>query len=617
VVARGIYYGGVDIYTGTRAELSVTLVADRSQALVDQPTRYTATIVNQGPDVATGVRLTQALPAGMFTSGSLAPSQGRCDDLKRVCELGALAVGQSATVTFGAYAYDTPGSYTNSVTIVAYPHDRVPVDNSASVVTVVTRGADLRITDHFVARTYGSNELRYTINIDNAGIVPAEAVVVTDTFPAGFTPTSVSWREWGGTRSGTCAISAGQALCNIGTLAPTEMFGGVYPIIVTVLGQAGTGSNLLNVATVSAATGDPLLYDNRSARLSDGQGNAINQPPVIANGGPYTVRLGASVALDASATRDPEGKWVDYQWDFPDGSHAYDSQARHTFTTPGLAPVTLHASDRDGAASVETISVNVVNADPVADAGASYYLTRKYHQVAFDAARSYDVDGGALQYLWDFGDAASGSGAKPFHAYQRSGEYLARVTVSDGGTSAADTNRVIVINAVPVAEAGGPYTVQKNQAVTLDGSRSTDGDYDSLSYTWTLGDGNAATGVQPVYTYARGGTYAVTLTVNDGEVNSAASTTTVTVTNHPPVANGAGPYEVVKNQPLAFNGSASTDPDGDPLSYRWNFGDGTTGTGATPSHLYTKSGRFTVTLIVNDGEIDSAPYQTSVSVKTR
>ncbi len=617
VVARDTYSGGVDIHPGTRAELTLTLSADRTEALVDQPTNYTATIVNHGPDVATAVRLTHAVPAGMFSSGQLAPSQGRCDDIKRVCELGALAVGQSATVTFGTRAYQDAGRYINSVAIAALPQDRVPADNSASVETSVTQGADLRIIDHYVARLAGSGELRYTIYIDNAGHIAAENVVVTDTFPAGFTPTGASWREWGGTRSGVCSVSGGQASCAIGTLAPTAPFSGVYPIVISLAGQAGTGANLLNVVKVSAATGDPRLDDNRSARLSDGQGNAINQPPVIASGGPYSVRLGAAVVLDAGASRDPEGQWVDYQWDFPDGSHAYGAQGRYAFVTAGIVPVTLHASDREGASSTETVSVTVVNADPVADAGAPYYLTRKYHQVAFDATRSYDLDGGVLQYQWNFGDATGGSGDQTFHAYQRSGEYLARVTVSDPAASGTASNRVIVLNTIPVADAGGPYTLQKNRVLTLDGSRSTDGDADTLSYAWDLGDGNSTTGVQPTHTYALGGVYSITLTLNDGEVNSAPATTTVTVINHAPVASGAGPYEVIKNQPLVLNGSASTDADGDSLSYRWNFGDGGSGTGVTPTHTYSKSGRYSVTLIVNDGEADSVPYQTTVNVKSR
>jgi PKD repeat protein len=52
--------------------------------------------------------------------------------------------------------------------------------------------------------------------------------------------------------------------------------------------------------------------------------------------------------------------------------------------------------------------------------------------------------------------------------------------------------------------------------------------------------------------------------------------------------------------PVSFNGSASFDPDGDPLTYAWDFGDTNIGTGATASHTYTAEGVYVVTLCVTD-----------------
>jgi uncharacterized protein YjdB/PKD repeat protein len=69
--------------------------------------------------------------------------------------------------------------------------------------------------------------------------------------------------------------------------------------------------------------------------------------------------------------------------------------------------------------------------------------------------------------------------------------------------------------------------------------------------------------------------------------------------NQAPVARPGGPYR--SEALVVFDGRASTDPDGNtPLTYAWNFGDGTTGTGATPSHSYTADGDYTVTLVVTD-----------------
>ena len=92
----------------------------------------------------------------------------------------------------------------------------------------------------------------------------------------------------------------------------------------------------------------------------------------------------------------------------------------------------------------------------------------------------------------------------------------------------------------------------------------------------------------------------MTLTVDDGHDVSPLSCTTFTIANRLPVASAGGPYSGVRGTAVALSGTASTDPDGDLLTYRWTFGDGATGTGASPTHVYATVGTFTATLVVND-----------------
>jgi PKD repeat protein len=85
--------------------------------------------------------------------------------------------------------------------------------------------------------------------------------------------------------------------------------------------------------------------------------------------------------------------------------------------------------------------------------------------------------------------------------------------------------------------------------------------------------------------------------------------------NAMPIANIGGPYEGSANFAIPFDGSNSVDPDNGPLTYTWDFGDGSApGTGPRPSHIYTVPSIYTVTLIVNDGLVDSLPVSTTVSV---
>ena len=77
--------------------------------------------------------------------------------------------------------------------------------------------------------------------------------------------------------------------------------------------------------------------------------------------------------------------------------------------------------------------------------------------------------------------------------------------------------------------------------------------------------------------------------------------------NNPPVANPGGPYLAAINTAISFDGSSSSDADGDPLTYAWTFGDGGASTEAAPSHSYAATGVYDVCLTVNDGTVDSDP----------
>ncbi|MGR7025345.1 PKD domain-containing protein [Geodermatophilus sp. URMC 62] len=168
-------------------------------------------------------------------------------------------------------------------------------------------------------------------------------------------------------------------------------------------------------------------------------------------------------------------------------------------------------------------------------------------------------------------------------------------------------------NAIPTAAFTSTVS---GSAVTVDGAGSTDADGRITSWAWTFGDGATGTGAQAGHTYAAPGTYPVTLTVTDDGGATAARTATVTIAapppNQPPTASfTAGTAE----RTASFDASASRDADGTVTAHRWDFGDGTSGTGVRAGHDYRADGDYTVRLTVTDDDGATATATQRVTVR--
>lgn len=178
-------------------------------------------------------------------------------------------------------------------------------------------------------------------------------------------------------------------------------------------------------------------------------------------------------------------------------------------------------------------------------------------------------------------------------------------------------------NQAPVALIAGPATVVVRTAVNLDGSGSKDPDGQTLSYRWELSSkpvGSSAalsdlTAARPVITPDVVGSYVVRLTVNDGKTDSPPVSFTFNVTrvNNPPVARAGSDITAVNGTEVILNGTASSDPDGDLISYRWVLSTKPSGSTATlvgattprPSFTPDVSGNYVVSLVTSDGSLSS------------
>jgi hypothetical protein len=184
---------------------------------------------------------------------------------------------------------------------------------------------------------------------------------------------------------------------------------------------------------------------------------------------------------------------------------------------------------------------------------------------------------------------------------------------------------------VTAANAGPDQSVVVGSVVTLDGSKSTGANGSLITYQWSMfsrpaGSGAAlssATVVNPTFTADLAGSYVLNLVVNDGKVNSAPATVTITasVANAAPVADAGTPQSVTTGSVVTLDGSASSDANGDPLAYSWAFTSRPAGSSAAlssatvvnPTFTADLAGAYVLNLVVNDGEVNSAPATVTIT----
>ncbi|PKP63021.1 MAG: hypothetical protein CVT86_06285, partial [Alphaproteobacteria bacterium HGW-Alphaproteobacteria-8] len=210
------------------------------------------------------------------------------------------------------------------------------------------------------------------------------------------------------------------------------------------------------------------------------------------------------------------------------------------------------------------------------------------------------------RWLWSFGDGARASGVAAEHVYAAPGLYRATLRVEDDAAHPCNfgvSQRAVRVNFPPIPEAGEARSAAVGQTVRLSGAASYDVDGQITAWRWDFGDGAEASGETVEHAYGAPGAYVATLRVqDDAAVANSVSEDTVTVrVNAPPV-----PLFTAQPRPLAvgevgvFDGAASSDADGEILSYSWAFGDGSVGEGPVVEYAWRAPGVYTVSLEVRD-----------------
>ncbi|MFO1385730.1 MAG: PKD domain-containing protein [Chitinivorax sp.] len=293
------------------------------------------------------------------------------------------------------------------------------------------------------------------------------------------------------------------------------------------------------------------------------------------------------------------GTGVTRSWTFGDGAVSNAISPTHRYAAAGSYTVQAKCSDSKGV--IATASTTLVVAGTARlDARFSYSPDKN---AAVGGTVTFTPLASGLNYSWDFGDGTSGSGSPATHKYTAANSYVAVLNVTDGKGNSAHTSQTISVAVRNPSVTLNPANVSsrnnKNISFTANGSDPAN---KPLNYQWDFGDGTVLSGGSTAsHSYASNGNYVVTVSVDNGDGGTASASGSVQVVDNrapsSPVINVGEHQPVGEMIPFAVS---SSDPDGDNLTYLWDFGDGQTSTDNAPTHSYPVVGQYTVKVTVTD-----------------
>ena len=223
--------------------------------------------------------------------------------------------------------------------------------------------------------------------------------------------------------------------------------------------------------------------------------NPYTDPPPdpfgVDAGDPQTVSVGDTVNFAGSVSNAPASVTLRYTWDF--GHDATDAEGFNgltpscSYTMAGRKTVRLTVSYTADSQTIEAFDEVIITVEsqplivpalpPVARAGSNQSVGVN-KEVSFDGSDSTSPSGGSLTYTWDFDDetdrTAGSEEMMASYTYRTTGAKRVTLTVRDSTTELTDSDEVIIIvEPLPVADAGDDQTVGVHREVSFDGSGST------------------------------------------------------------------------------------------------------------------------------------------------
>ena len=532
---------------------------------------------------------------------------------------GATGSGATASHTYGAIgAYTatvtaTNGSNTVVATTVAIVFD-TPITDLTATSDSPTR---LGNVTSFTATTTGGSGITYAWafgdGVTGSGATPVHTYVALGTYTATVTATN----SLNSQTANTVVIVIDQPITDLNAVndSPTRL-GSVTNFTATIsggtsvayqwnFGDGATGSGATAahtysavgayVATITATNGVSVVVATTHVSIIDTP--IVNL--VAANDSP--TRLGSATHLTATID---DGSNVTYQWNFGDGLLGSGANPAHTYGAIGAYVATVTATNGVSVV-VATTNVSIIDRAIVGLTATNSSPTGLGNATIFTATIG---DGSNVVYQWNFGDGATGSGANTSHTYAAIGTYTATVTATNSVSMVVASTVATVINQ-PISglNAINSSPTRLGSVTALTATLVTGS---SVSYAWDFGDGATDSGSNASHTYAAVGTYTATVTATN-TINSQTATTIVVVIDRAIVD-----FTAANDSPTRLGSTTSftaTISDGSNVTYAWDFGDGSPGSGATSSHTYAAVGAYVATVTATNG-VSVVVATTNVSI---
>ncbi|MGC4034414.1 MAG: PKD domain-containing protein [Chitinophagaceae bacterium] len=609
----------------------------------------TATIAN-----ATGSTTSVTnLQAGQYTfqltvkddDGATATKTVRVTVLNATDQDPVADAGQAQTITLpvNSVTLNGSGSVDPDGTISTYAWTKIsgPMQSTIAAAGSVTTAVNNLVEGVYV--------FRLTVT-DNSGNTATDSVTITVNAAANKAPVANA----GVSQTITLPVNTG----NLDGSASTDPDGSIatYSWVKISGGAATIANNSIAKTTVTGLSVGQYIFEltvtddkgaTSKAQVKITVNAAANKAPVANAGSNKNITLPVNTTtIDGSASSDPDGTIVSYQWVKISGGAATITDATAATTTitglvAGQYTFELTVTDNNGATAKAQMKVTVnaaVNKRPVASAGNSQTITLPINTVTLDGSASSDADGNIVSYSWvkisgGAGTITDATAATTTVTGLVTGQYTFEITVTDdkGATSKAQVKITVIAapNQSPVANAGSNITITlPTDSITLDGSASSDPDGSIASYGWVKISGGSATikSSNSATTSVSGlsaGQYTFELTITDNKGATSKAQVKVTVNaaaNKPPVANaGASQTLPFGTSSVTLDGSKSSDPDGQIANYSWALISGanvTIASGNTAKPVITglQGGEYIFELTVTDDKGATATAQVKIIV---